>query len=242
MFDHIKYLNADLMAGKTFEWLGEDNQENFNRHATDPVLKQRLETAGWFDKTITYQFNSQGFRNNEFVTHGDYFCSFGCSFTFGTAIQQQQRYADIVAVASNLQSYNFGVQGGNDSASFRFALTWLDKLSPKFVVYQNTFPQRFEVIDNDIAIPYGIHVALGGNVPNDSGKIYKQIIGTEANEQIRAIKNQLAMRELCRSKNIKLIEISYIDFLKTHDNNARDLHHPGAIANQSVAELILNQL
>jgi hypothetical protein len=79
-------------------------------------------------------------------------------------------------------------------------------------------------------------------VAKDHGALYKQLLATPANEQIRASKNQLAVREFCQNKNIKLVEISYIDFLRTHDASARDLHHPGAVANQSVAQMILQEL
>jgi hypothetical protein len=242
MFDNIKHLGQNFCAGQTLEWWGEDNQENFVRHTQDTVSKDRLAQAGWLDQKIIYKFNRLGFRSAEFESVEDYFCSFGCSFTFGQAIQQQQRYTDLVAEKTNLTSYNFGIPGGNDSASFRLAYTWLDKIQPKFVIYQTTFPQRFEVIDGDVAFGYGVQAALGGKVPDDHGKVYKQLMATESNGQILAIKNQLAMRELCRTKRIKLIEISYIDFLRTHDNNSRDLHHPGALANCSVAALVLSKL
>jgi hypothetical protein len=167
----------------------------------------------------------------------------GCSFTFGTAIQTQQRYTDIVANQLELTCYNLGTQGGSDDTSVRLLLTWLDQLNPKFVIYQSTFPQRFEVLHNNTAIIYGINAALGGlEVAQDHDTLYKQLLTTPSNEQIRACKNQLAVRELCRNKDIKLIEISYIDFLKTHDASARDLHHPGAGANQSVAQIVLSEL
>lgn len=242
MLDDIKNQYQTIFANQTLEWLGEDNLENFNKHSQHPDTQQRLKDAGWFDKKITYQFNSIGYRGPEVVDTGDYFMSVGCSFTFGTAIQTEQRYTDIIAEKTGLKSYNFGVQGGCDDTSFRLALTWLDKLTPQFLIFQNTFPQRFEVIDDQWGVIYGINAALGGSVPKDHGLMYKQILTTEANEQIRARKNQLAIRELCQEKGIRLIEISYIDFLKAHDSNARDMHHPGAQANRSVAEIILNTL
>ena len=242
MFETIQSQYQATVANKEFAWLGEDNLENFKKHSTQPDTKKRLELGNWFDKTITYQFNSHGFRGPEVNPVGEYFMSVGCSFTFGTAIQTEQRYTDIVADKSKLISYNFGVQGGSDDTSIRLALTWLEKLTPKFLVYQNTFPQRFEVIDNNQSIIYGINAALGGGVSSDSGKLYKQLLTNNTNEQLRAKKNQLAIRSLCKEKDIQLIEISYIDFLKTHDNNARDMHHPGAIANQAVAEKILKEL
>lgn len=243
MFDHnIKVPYQIDLAGKKFDWFGEDNVENFQRHCNDPAKRQLLDQAGWLDQQITYQFNRQGFRSVEFDSAVDYFVSAGCSFTFGTAIQTQQRYTDIVAKQLGLTSYNLGTQGGSDDTSVRLLLTWLGRLTPKFVIYQNTFPQRFEVIHNDTAIIYGVNAALDGHVPADHGLLYKQLLTTPSNEQIRARKNQLAVREFCQNKNIKLIEISYIDFLKTHDASARDLHHPGAEANQSVAQTILHEL
>lgn len=237
MFDNVKLDYADELAGKTFEWIGEDNLENFNKHLNDPNTHDCIKP--WIDKKITYQFNTHGFRSPEFISQGDYFLCFGCSFTFGTAIQAEQRYGDLVASRTNLTSYNFGVQGGNDSTSFRLALTWLDKLNPKFVVYQTTFSQRFEVINNNIASTYGINAALGGKTAQGFGELYKQIITTEANGQLLAIKNRLAIRQLCQEKNVRLIEIDCNEF---HDSDARDLHHPGPIANQQVAEIILNTL
>jgi len=237
--DNIKVPYQIDLAGKTVDWLGEDNAENFQQHCNDPAKRQLLDRAGWLDQKITYQFNRQGFRSAEFDASGNYFVAVGCSFTFGTAIQTQQRYTDIVAKQLDLTCYNLGIQGGSDDTSVRQLLTWLDQLNPKFVIYQSTFPQRFEVVHNNTAIIYGINAALGGSVAKDHGTLYKQLLTTLYNEQIRACKNQLAVRELCRNKDIKLIEISYIDFLKTHDITARDLHHPGAVANQSVAQSVL---
>jgi hypothetical protein len=242
MFNEVSIEYQNDVAGKTFDWCGEDNAENFAQHCNDPAKRQLLDHAGWLDQKITYQFNRQGFRSVEFDASGDYFVAVGCSFTFGTAIQTQQRYTDIVANQLKLTSYNLGIQGGCDDTSVRLLLTWLDQLNPKFVIYQSTFPQRFEVVHNSTAIIYGINTALGSWVAKDDGTLYKQLLTTPFNEQIRACKNQLAVRELCRNKDIKLIEISYIDFLKTHDASARDLHHPGAVANQSVAQTVLNEV
>lgn len=242
MFNEISIGYQDEVAGKTFDWFGEDTVENFKQHCNDPAKRQLIARAGWLDQKITYQFNRQGFRSAEFDESGDYFISVGCSFTFGTAIQTQQRYTDIVANELELTCYNLGIQGGSDDTSFRLLLTWLDQLNPKFVIYQSTFPQRFEVIDNNTAMIYGINAVLGGPVFDDNGVLYKQLLATPANEQIRACKNQLAVREFCRKKDIKLVEINYIDFLKTHDTSARDLHHPGAVANQSVAQTVLSGL
>jgi hypothetical protein len=79
-------------------------------------------------------------------------------------------------------------------------------------------------------------------VATDHSALYKQLLTTPFNEQIRAYKNQLAVRKLCQNKNIKLIEISYIDFFETHYPSARDLQHPGAAANQLVAQTVLDKL
>ena len=128
MIDRIKLEYQIGFANQTFEWLGEDNLENFNKHSSNSATRKKLEEAGWFDKKISYQFNSHGFRSPEFDTSGNYFISVGCSFTFGTAIQAEQRYADIVAKQTGLTSYNLGIQGGCDDTSFRLLLTWLDKL------------------------------------------------------------------------------------------------------------------
>lgn len=241
MFEKIKN-SLDSLAGKTVHWLGEDNQENFTRHLADQQKRKFLEKSGWIDQQIFYSINSHGFRSPEFNTDQNHICVFGCSMTFGVGINQQQRYGDMLANYLGTTCYNFGISGGSDSTSFRLAYNWLHKLNPKIVIYQTTFPERFEIIDNNYSKIIGINAALGGDVPVGQGDMYKIWMVNEENSQLLALKNKLAMQMLCKSLNIKMIEISYQDFFGSWDTCARDTHHPGEDANKKVLEIIKQKL
>lgn len=240
-YTHIRNAHS-REAGKTFYWLGEDNEENFQRHALDPTKKDLLRRSGWFDQIIVYEFNTNGFRSVEFQQSIENICFFGCSMTFGVGIKQEQRYTDIVAANLGMQCYNFGISGGSDSTSIRLALTWLCELRPRIVIYQKTFMERFELIEDGWSKILGINAALGGNVAIGRGDLYKTWMINAENYEILAEKNRLAMQSICRDLGCKLIEISYQDFFGEYDTMARDTHHPGPHANLVVAEKIKTQL
>jgi hypothetical protein len=241
MFEHVKNPQRSL-AGQTLNWLGEDNEENFQRHLADQQKRRLLENSGWLDTKITYSFNQQGFRSLELDPAQDHICVFGCSMTFGVGINSQQRYGDMLAQDLGISCYNFGVSGGSDSASFRLAYTWLPKLRPRLVVYQTTFFERFEIIDNAYSKTLGVNAALGGTVPVGQGDMYKTWIINEENASLLAIKNKLAMKMLCNNLRLEMIEISCEDFFGSWNTCARDTHHPGIDANLKVLDKIKQQL
>ena len=229
-------------AGQTFSWLGEDNEINFKRHLVDPQKHDLLVNSGWTNHAITYKFNSSGFRSVEFDASRPHMCVFGCSFTFGVGINTHQRYGDQLADWLGVECFNFGVSGGSDSTSFRLAASWLGKLKPTLVVYQSTFVERFEIIQDGCANTIGINAALGGPVPIGQGDLYKIWITNNENSQLLALKNRLAMRALCNEYNSRLIEIDMTDFFGKWPTVARDTHHPGEHANRHVFDLIKQQL
>lgn len=236
-YRHIKNAHS-RDAGKTFDWLGEDNEENFQKHASDPVKKDLLRRSGWLDQTIQYNFNTEGFRSIEFDSNTNNICVFGCSMSFGVGIKQNQRYSDILAADLGMACFNLGISGGSDSTSVRLALTWLRDLQPNIVIYQKTFMERFELIEDGWSKILGINAALGGTVTVGQGDLYKKWMTNSENYEILAEKNSLAMRSMCRDLGCKLIEIGYQDFFGDYDTMARDTHHPGPHANMAVAEKI----
>jgi hypothetical protein len=229
-------------ANETYQWLGEDNEENYQRHLANSTSRKQLEVSGWVDTDITYNFNSHGFRSPEFDPAASHICVFGCSATFGTAIKMEQRYGDILAGDLGVSCYNFGVSGASDSTSFRLAATWLPDLNPKFVIYQTTFPERFEIIENGWGHVLGINAALGGTIAHGQGDLYKIWMTNESNCQLLALKNRLAMKALCHELGYKLIEIDITDFFGNWPTVARDTHHPGVHANMHVAQMIRERL
>lgn len=238
MFDNILSPFFEF-ANQKFNWLGEDNEENFNKHKADPRLAQ----SGWLEKSIEYKFNNHGYRTDNFVFDTPCICAFGCSLTMGTAMRHDELYLAQCGKELDLQTYNFGIGGGSDSTSFRLALTWLSKLNVKLVIYQQTFAHRVELICDQIYPRiHGVNATLGGDTFKDSGEFMRHWALTDANGDLLAIKNYMAMKDLCNSLNIKLISIQVDDFFKHVNTWARDLKHPGLESHQHVANKILNNV
>lgn len=238
MLDNIRSPFFEF-ANQKLEWFGEDNQENFLKHRTDA----RLASSGWLDKTIEYKFNSQGYRTDEFDHDIPCICVFGCSVTMGSAMRSQDLYSIHIGDGLKLQTYNFGIAGGSDSTSVRLALTWLPKMNVKLVIYQQSFPERVEVICNEVYPRiYGVNAMLGGDTFKDSGEFIRHWSINDINGELLAIKNKLAIEKLCDTLNIKLISLHINEFFQHTSDWARDLKHPGATSHKLIAEKILNTL
>lgn len=238
MFDKILSPFAEF-ANQTLEWFGEDNQENFKQHKLD----MRLVESGWLNKTIEYKFNSLGYRTDEIDYTVPCICVFGCSVTMGSAMRSQDLYLSHIGNHLKLQTYNFGIGGGSDSTSVRLALTWLAKLNVKLVIYQQSFPERVEVICNDVYPRiHGVNAMLGGDTFKDSGEFMRHWAINDVNGELLAIKNKLAIERLCDNLGIKLITLHINEFFQHTTDWARDLKHPGATAHKLIAEKVLNTL
>lgn len=242
-------------AGQTLQWVGEDNQEQYEKKLNNANTRRQLEQSGWLTNTLTYQFNSHGFRSPEFDPTNDHFCAFGDSVTAGVALNYNQIYSTIIESKIGISCYNFGQAGGSDSTSVRLALTWLPKLAPKFVIYQSTFKHRFEWIEPwhgqrnpagiknpQQAVIYGVQPHGGGSSPSTQSDLYQHWINIDTNRELLAVKNLMTMRYLCQEMQIPLIEISIDDFFSKLDDKGRDLLHPGPKIHRIQAERILEKL
>jgi hypothetical protein len=231
------------MAGKSLTHWGEDTPERFQKLQSVPKNRNLLETFGWIDTEINYDFNSLGFRGHEPKKDKKHFCVFGDSVTFGAAIRYEQTYGYLLEQELGMHCYNFGHCGGSDSTSLRLALTHLPDLNPEFVVYQTTFEHRFEWIDEKMrATTYGVQAAGGSNDTVADGFLYRQWMMCDLNRELLHNKNLTAMRYLCEKSNIPLIEIEINDFFKPPYDLGRDLLHPGAISHQKQCSVILDKL
>lgn len=230
-------------ANKTLEWLGEDNEERFSQLANDPKQRLLLEKNGWMERSITYQFNSQGFRGHEFDPAGDYFCVFGDSVTFGSALNLDQTYGGLLEERLGIKCYNFGQAGGSNDTSVRWAMTYLKNLRPRFVIFQRTFDHRLEWLTRgNVAMVYGIQSYGGGQPPETRGSLFTDWIDIDINRSINLAKNLMCMGFICQQISVPLIEINISDFFLHSEDRARDLLHPGPRSHQQNANLLLDQL
>lgn len=235
---------------QTLTWKGEDDKDNFKRNwKTQP---KRMTYHNWTESSVTYKFNSMGFRSPEIPQDQSYFAAFGCSYTAGDSLPFDKIYTSVIGKQLDLVPVMFGNSGGSNCSSTRLAFTWLPKLCPKFVIYQSTFDQRFEWIKmnekygNEFkeAITYGVVAGGGGTPPQlNNNVLYQDWIMCEENREMAKIKNLASVRWLCAELDIPLYEIDVTDFKHTHpDDFARDLLHPGPGAHQLVAQQLLEKI
>ena len=102
--------NYSNLAGKTVLWDTSDDEEAYRANTQDPVKRQQLQDLGYLDCDITYSFNRDGFRTAEFDRPIDVVC-FGCSFTYGSGVGDEDTWPYLLGKKLNLSVGNFGTAG-----------------------------------------------------------------------------------------------------------------------------------
>lgn len=183
----------------------------------------------WIDKNFTYQFNSLGFRSEEFTTDPS-IMFLGCSFTSGVGLPIEYIFPEIVAKNLNLKCANLGVAGGSSDCAFRLCHGYIDKINPKIIVFMTPPHIRFELVTNKKIQELGVWVS--------ENPFYKEWTIDNNNDYFNHEKNLLAIQAMCIKRNIKLI---HIDSFKVESSSlARDLEHPGIDSHKIVADHILS--
>lgn len=230
-------------ANRQLSWFGEDNPELFEKNQKDPDQCRLLKDNGWLDNTIDYKFNSYGFRGGEFKGDISNFCVFGDSVTFGSAMKEENLYPSLIANHTGLYCNNFGVPGGSNDSSVRLAITWLEELRPKFVIWQTTFKHRLEWIESENhATIYGVQAVGGGNPPTSNDKFFLHWISIEANRSMAFTKNLMTMKWLCKTLECPLIITDIEEFFSPENDRGRDLLHPGPTRHREMANKFLKDL
>ena len=137
----------DQLAIKARYWLpttrfsGTDSEELFQQN----LLKM---PADWKYRTkeITYNTNSLGYRTKDFnqINHNNFFITYGCSFTFGVGLAEDEMWTTTVANELNMDCFNLGMGGAGIDFVYLNTLTYLKNTNvrPKFVAIQCPDPAR----------------------------------------------------------------------------------------------------
>jgi len=97
------------------------------------------ESATPYDKPISYNFNSKGYRTKEIEDlQKDFILTFGCSYTQGIGLAKEDMWAELLAQELNMDLLNLGVGGtGPDIIHLNtLQYTKLNYPKPKCVVVQ----------------------------------------------------------------------------------------------------------
>jgi hypothetical protein len=231
-------------AGQVLEWLAPDTQQRYQDNLRDAKTRSMLESFGWIDSYITYDFNSHGFREQEFAI-GDAWMALGCSFTQGTGVYLHQRWTSVVAELIGVRCWNLGLAGASLDTCYRVARYYLPVLRPKFVVVLEPRPNRMEVYDHREQ-PYQINWAY--DAPHwGAGLLGRAWVADERNMLERAERTRAAIRWLAHEQGIPVIFYepdAYRDRVEDHQQRdlGRDLLHPGVLNNTAFAHIVAKDI
>ena len=237
--EHITKSHPYILCKNTeTKWLPSDTQELFEENCANN--RSKLEQYKWLDTPITYKFNSEGFRANEFDKTGG-IMFLGCSFTFGIGLPVEQTFSRIVSKELKTNCFNLGLPASSNDTAFRLADIWIPVLEPSMVVMLSPLPMRFEILSHEIPNEeeaVSRFVTTMDQISNTADK--SKWLDTNQNGLLNRRKNKLAIEKLCDDKKIKFVhdnteDMKIVDF-------ARDLSHPGTESNKLFADKILSKV
>ena len=107
---------------------------------------EKIKNEDWYykDAKIEYKHNEFGYRSDLIsdIQENDYLLSFGCSYTYGWGLHNEDRYSSIVADYYNLKNINMGINGSGISYHLLNTTLFINYLMqnhlrlPKLVIYQ----------------------------------------------------------------------------------------------------------
>jgi len=235
--------NYSRKAGRIYNWDVSDTQENWAKNMQVPELNKKLTDLGFVDRPVTYMFNSHGFRTHEFDQQFGILC-FGCSFTMGTGVYEEQTWPAQLESMTGLRAANLGHAGSSNDTAFRFAQHYLPVMRPRYAVWLQTDMHRIELLDDTNEIAYNI-LASDQRNPCANDFFIKTWFVNQSNQRLNWQKNTLAFKALCDDLDIKHVILSR-DQVPQHGlfpfSDARDLTHPGAESYNSLAKHMADQI
>lgn len=225
-------------ANESLYWLPSDTKELYEKNLKEKY--QLLKDNDWIDKSFTYNFNSHGFRCNEFTTEPTVMF-LGCSLTCGIGLPIESIWPELVSKQLNMHCANLGQGGGSNDSSFRLCYGWIDIIKPKIVVLMSPPGIRLEIISDNFMFN------LSGAWDQDNTKLYNYFVRdwsmNDNNNYFNSLKNQLAIENLCTSRNIKFLCLSDQDLADIKESDlARDLIHSGRLKNKKISEYVLTKI
>jgi hypothetical protein len=158
----------------------------------------------------------------------------------GIGLPEEDTWAHIVSKFLGLKNFNLSLGGGSNDSCFRMAYHWIPQLKPKIVVMLVVEPSRLEVIDGDNIVHQYIGSWHDPNRNSSKDELWNRWRMNDINGNMNAIKNTMAIQNLCDTYGIKLVKAP-IKITGPFDR-ARDLAHPGVETNKDFAAKFLNMM
>jgi hypothetical protein len=224
-------------ASTTRLWDATDSEENFKANCAVEENYNKLKDLGWLEpNVITYKYNSQGFRDDEFDQQPAGI-ALGCSHTMGTGIRIEHTWPSQLQNLLGQKIWNLGSGGAALDTCYRLLEYWIENLNVKFVVCAVPNISRYEVFNSKWlnilpSMPLDIK---GFDFLRDYQKNY---LLYDQNSEINQRKNLQVMQYICHKKDVPF----YYDLMKgfVDAKLARDLLHCGIDTQEKLANKFFN--
>ena len=202
----------------TVQWFTGDEKTQYEIGMADPFYREYFQERGWDrPEAITYQFNSEGFRCEEFDS-SPCLVALGCSFTLGNALPVDSVWPSLLGKELGLKVVNLGYGGQSADYCFRMAEYWLPKLNVQLCVMLHPPITRLELLFDNGEAGTILPKNASDNY-NDQDWYTAHWFINEENHRINAVKNKLAIEKGLRSEIVEdfirgmksLFEEHYID-------------------------------
>jgi len=232
--------NYSSHANLSINWVGTDQPHN-QRAKLDPSFRPAWLESGWTDDTIIeYQFNSGGFRTNEF-DQSERIMILGSSPTVGVGLHRSQTWSELLSKKLNRPVWNLATGTGCSDTMYRVLKNYLPQLNVTMVIelggekdaFEMYYQNRWQVVNSPTDI---FDSALDGA----KDVWYSDLENLKINQE----KNTAAMQWVCNQHHVRYykfslreIRIKKQDFIGTNDWS-RCGHHAGPRFHTAAADYI----
>ena len=224
-------------ASTTQLWNGTDSEKNFKENCAIEENYKKLNDLGWLEpNVITYKYNSQGFRDNDFDQEPAGI-ALGCSHTMGVGIRIEHAWPSQLQNLLGQKIWNLGVGAAALDTCYRLLEYWIENLNVKFVVCAVPNISRYEVFNSKWS---SILPSLPLEINNLDWLVgyQKNYLSYDQNSESNRYKNLQAMQHICDKHGVPFYYDLMVNF--TDAALARDLLHCGTDTQERLAKEFFN--
>jgi hypothetical protein len=236
--------NYSSHANLLLNWVGTDQPHN-QRAKLDPSFRPTWLESGWTDDTvIDYQFNSGGFRTEEF-DQSRRILILGSSPTVGVGLHRSQTWPELLSKKINRPVWNLATGTGCSDTMYRVLKNYLPQLNVSMVIelggekdaFEMYYQNQWQVINSPTDI---FDSALDG--AKDAW--YSDLENLKINQE----KNTAAMKWICHENRVPYYKFSLSEIrIKNYDmigqsDCSRCGHHAGPKFHTAAADYIADHI
>jgi hypothetical protein len=236
------YHNYSAYANLLLNWVGTDRPNN-QRAKLDPSFRSIWEKSGWTDSTvIDYQFNSGGFRTDEF-DQSLRIMILGSSPTVGVGLHRSQTWSELLSKKINMPIWNLATGTGCLDTMYRVLKNYLPQLNVTMVIEFGGEKNAFEIYyQNKWNIVNSPTDYSNSDLQSTTNIWYTHLENQQTNQE----KNTDAMHWICNQHRVPYYKFSLndilLDPLVASTDWSRCGHHVGSKFHAAVADYIAQHI